>query len=293
MTSHLGKASRRHHGNAEQAPLPDVTLSQTISQAQEAVRAGLGARPGRPRDQFYDDHDTEAAYDAEVATVSGHLGVVEAVIHPAARRRLPRARATVAEQRARARRIERLMRLIEGRFHGDSHADGSDVLSLQRDLLEHVDAYSASERALVQRLDDVLSAEHRRALVARFDAAMADPPTRPHPFAPHPRGFARLVMRACTLWDHVMDEMDNRPVDTSARRTPSATAVPMGPLLPRHPAVRRRAPWPARRGSPHRPRRPPRTRPRGVAATRPRSGEPGSRSARSPRSCGRSTRRSR
>ena len=144
--------------------------------------------------------------------MSGHLGVVEAAIHPAARRRLPRARATVAEQRARARRIERLMRLIQGRFHGDSHADGSDVLSLQRDLLEHVDAYAASERARRSASTTRSSVEHRRALVAQFDAAMADPPTRPHPFAPHPTGFARLVMRVCTLWDHVMDEMDNRSV---------------------------------------------------------------------------------
>jgi hypothetical protein len=212
---------KRRHGRPDQLETSDVRLSEVVAQAHDAVRTGLGLPPQHSLTPSDDDHDTGDAYDAEVATVSGYLGVAEAVLYPAARRRVPGGRTAATAQRRRARRIERLMHLIEGRFYGDSYAAGMNVEELQDELTRWVEAYAASELDLARRLDAVLSPGQRRALIGRFLAALAHAPTRPHPFAPHPRGFARIVLRVCGVWDRAMDVMDNRvvPGQRSAERS--------------------------------------------------------------------------
>jgi hypothetical protein len=142
-------------------------------------------------------------------------------VHPVARRRLTTGRALVAAQRRRGRHLEQLMRLIEGRFYGDTHAAGMDVERLQDDLTRHVKAYIDSERDLARRMDAVLSRPQRVALLEHYRAALKRAPTRPHPYMPHPRGMAAAMFRVCSVWDRALDLMDSRavPGEPAPRRT--------------------------------------------------------------------------
>ena len=220
MVAHGRRFRKSSQGDADQVDgAVDITLTQLMTRAHDAVRVGLGRPPRhREHDDHTVDHDTDETYDAEVATVSGHLGVVEAVVHPVARRRLPGGGASVSAQRRRARRIERVMRLLEGRVHGDSHAAGADVDALQQELGERLERYAAIELELATGLDGVLTPTQRRSLVTRFTAASRHAPTRPHPYTPHPRGLARVMLRIDAVWDRAMDTMDNRVVPGQARK---------------------------------------------------------------------------
>jgi hypothetical protein len=200
------------------------SLLEMIDSAHAGVWQGLGlpphATPGHLAPAM-DKYDAEDAYDAEVATLSAHLATVEAVVHPVARRRMADARAVVAAQRRQGRRLEQLMRLIEGRFYGDTHSGALDVDRLQDALMRDVAAYIHAEREMVGRLDATLTAQQRDALVHRYTAAMRFAPTRPHPYVPHPRLLAGATFRMCAVWDRAMDVMDNRivPGQSARRRT--------------------------------------------------------------------------
>lgn len=209
-----------HHRHPDEADLTEGATSEpsvvdAIERAHRRVWRGV-ARP--PQSSAWhvaamvDGHDAEDAYDAEVATLSAHLAAVEAVLHPAARRHLAGGRADVAALRRRGRHLERVMRLIEGHFYGDTYAIDLDLQRLQRELKEQAKAYGRSELELARRLDAALAPTQRSELTERFGAALKKAPTRPHPYTPHPRGLARPLLRACSVWDHALDVMDNRRV---------------------------------------------------------------------------------
>lgn len=210
---------RHHHqdrpGVAPAGAQPE-SLLDVIERAHRAVRHGLGLPPERlsaahpvPR---MDGRDAEDAYDAEVATLSEHLGAVEAVVHPVARRRLAQGHAAVTAQRRRARHLEQLMRLIEGRWHGDTYAMDMDVEQLQSELAGQVETYAEAELELARDLDAALSSAQRGQLVTHLAVAMKHAPTRPHPYLAHPRGLAGPMMRVFSAWDRALDVMDNRKV---------------------------------------------------------------------------------
>jgi hypothetical protein len=216
MSVHLLRA--RHdaggsgHGRSE---TPVVLLSDMIERAHRSawssVRSASTAVTGS-NTWATAAYDTEDAYDAEVAALSGHLAAIEAVLYPVARQRLDRGRAVVAAHQRLARRIERRMRLIEGRFYGDAYAIDRRVEPLQRQLAPLVLAYRRSELDLARRLDATLTAAQRRVVAESFAAAMEHAPTRPHPYTPHSRWLAKFVFRVCALWDSAFDVMDNRRV---------------------------------------------------------------------------------
>jgi hypothetical protein len=216
MRAHVLRS--RHHqdgpGDAAGEPL-SASLSDMIERAHGAVKASVGSTAGfggKSPARLMDGHEAEDMYDAEVATLGGHLAAVEVVLFPVARHRLPGGRGIVAQQQRLTRRIERLMRLIEGRCYGDVYAIDMKVEQLQRDLAQLVDFSRQSDRELAGRLDTTLTTAERLAVTERFAAAMAHPPTRAHPYVPHSRGLAWLVFRACSLWDRALDVMDNRKV---------------------------------------------------------------------------------
>jgi hypothetical protein len=216
MKGHLLRFRHRHDESGDQVSgSPAVSLFDLIELAHRSVRTSIAlVAPfgAASHVRVMDGYDTEAAYDAEVATLSGHLAAVEAVLYPVARRRLAGGRAEVAAQQRLSRRIERLMRLIEGHFYGEVHAIDFSVEPLQRQLAQLVEASRRSELDLAGRLDATLTAAQRRAVAADFAAAMRHAPTRPHPYTPHARGLAGFVFRVCSLWDRAFDVMDNRTV---------------------------------------------------------------------------------
>jgi hypothetical protein len=121
MNGHMLQSRRHHHdGSGDQASgSPAVSVSDLIKRAHRSVRTSISHVPASGSASLVrvmDGYEQEDAYDAEVATLSGHLAAVEAVLYPVARRSLDGGRAEVAAQQRLSRRIERLMRLIEGHF---------------------------------------------------------------------------------------------------------------------------------------------------------------------------------
>jgi hypothetical protein len=217
--------SRHHHdGSGDQASgSPAVSVSDLIKRAHRSVRTSISHVPASGSASLVrvmDGYEQEDAYDAEVATLSGHLAAVEAVLYPVARRSLDGGRAEVAAQQRLSRRIERLMRLIEGHFYGEVHAIDMRVEPLQRRLAQLVEDSRRSELDLARRLDATLTAAQRHAVAEDFAAAMKHAPTRPHPYTPHARGLAGFAFQVCSLWDRAFDVMDNRivPGQTPQRR---------------------------------------------------------------------------
>jgi hypothetical protein len=229
MSVHLLRARHQADGSDDPASeSPVVLLSDMIERAHRRARSST-----RPTSSAVAEsttwatvgYDAEDAYDAEVAALSGHLAAIEAVLYPVARHRLDGGRAVVATHQRLARRIERLMRLIEGRFYGDAYAIDRRVEPLQRRLASLVRAYRRSELELARRLDATLTTAQRRAVAESLDAAMEHAPTRPHPYTPHSRWLAKLLFRVCAVWDNALDVMDNRrvPGRKSWRRTTPLT----------------------------------------------------------------------
>jgi hypothetical protein len=225
MSTHDRRPGRRGSTQRDAAVVEMTpSLLEVIDRAHARVWQGLGLPPHATLGHLtplMDGYDTEDAYDAEVATLSAHLATVEAVVHPAARRRMADGRTVVAAQRRHARHLEQLMRLIEGRFYGDTHSRGMDVDRLQDILMRDVAAYIHAERDLVGRLDATLTSRQRKSLVEHYSAALSNAPTRPHPYVPHPRGLAGTTFRMCAVWDRALDLMDNRivPGPPARRRT--------------------------------------------------------------------------
>jgi hypothetical protein len=227
-------ALRFHHNRPEDPDVgsegsESVSLVDVFERAHRRIGRGLAVPPQASSQHLaptMDGHDAEDAYDAEVATFSGHLAAVEAVVHPVARRHLPGGRAAVTAQRRRARRLERTMRLIEGRFYGDTHAVDMDLEGLQSELKQQAKVYARSELDLARRLDATLTSPQRSDLVERVAAAVKKAPTRPHPYTPHPRLLAGPILRACSAWDRALDVMDNRTAPgRAARRRPAALSL--------------------------------------------------------------------
>jgi hypothetical protein len=224
MSGHLLRSHHHHHhdGSGDQARgSPAVSLFDMIKRAHGTVRTSIGLVPAAGTAGHVlvmDGYDAEDAYDAEVATLSGHLAAVEAVLYPVARKRLDGGRAEVAAQQRLSRRIERLMRLIEGHFYGEVHAIDMRVEPLQRRLAQLVEDSRRSELDLARRLDATLTTAQRHAVAQDFTAARKHAPTRPHPYTPHTRGLARFAFHVCSMWDRAFDVMDNRKVPGSAPR---------------------------------------------------------------------------
>ena len=83
--------------------------------------------------------------------MSRHLAAVETVVHPVARKRLPGGHASVAAQLRLARRIERLMRLLEGHLHGDTLAVPMSLNALQTQLRRPGGAVLRGRLAMARR----------------------------------------------------------------------------------------------------------------------------------------------
>jgi hypothetical protein len=223
MHGHVLRSRHRHHDGSgdQESGSPAVSLSDLIYRAHGTVRTSIALIPAPvsvSHVRVMDGYDQEDAYDAEVATLSGHLAAVEAVLYPVARKRLDGGRAEVAAQQRLSRRIERLMRLIEGHFYGEVHAIDMRVEPLQRRLVQLVEDSRRTELDLARRLDATLTAAQRRAVAESFAAARKHAPTRPHPYTPHTRGLAGFAFQLCALWDRAFDVMDNRNVPGPAPR---------------------------------------------------------------------------
>jgi hypothetical protein len=150
-----------------------------------------------------------------VVWLSAHLSAVHHVVHPQFRRHL--GAASVDEVVAGAMRLEHMLRELEQQLTGDALAAHSDQAHLVRSLANELTAHVAAERSLLTQLSDRLSAEEHQLLIATYQQALADGPTRPHPHAPHGQSLSGLAYRFNSPRDRLMDALDSRHVPTRRR----------------------------------------------------------------------------
>jgi hypothetical protein len=158
------------------------------------------------------DHVDRGDNDLAIALLSRHLATFEHVWYPVAERRLSGAGATTWRHRRQATRLWRRMRLLQRCLTGDAQLAALDCASMARQVQATVRVLSTIERLLLTKLDAVLDAQERDALLHRWWRKLAVAPTRPHPHLPHhgraePAAFA--LARRC---DRLLDTLDARPV---------------------------------------------------------------------------------
>jgi len=95
---------------------------------------------------------------------------------------------------------------------GDSLAAQLDENRLDTLLRRTLDAHSRAEHDLVSGLVERMDAGDVEDLMASYDEALRQAPTRPHPHTPHRGLLGAVAFRVDALRDRLMDTMDGRHV---------------------------------------------------------------------------------
>ena len=170
--------------------------------------------------QAIDALEADQPLDA-VVWLSAHLAACQQTVHRAARR-VDGSGSSLAALRVADHELELLLRNAEQHHAGDSLAAQLDSKRLELELLRALERHSEAERDLVTGLIDRSAAKDTDELMASYDEALRQAPTRPHPHAPHRGLLGAAMFRIDALRDRAMDVMDGRNVP-SPRRTRRTT----------------------------------------------------------------------
>lgn len=165
--------------------------------------------------QAIDSFESDQPLDA-VVWLSAHLAACQHTVHRASRR-VAGARAALNTLRAADHELELLLRNAEQYHAGDSLAAQLDAKRLELELLRALERHSRAEHDLVTGLIERSSAKDTDELMASYDQALRQAPTRPHPHAPHRGLMGAAAFRIDALRDMVMDTMDGRNVPAPRR----------------------------------------------------------------------------
>lgn len=187
-----------------------ASLLATVQIAHDRLRRALEATGAPPRDD--DPRAAVRALDGLVSGLCSHLGAIEQVLYPAARRRLPGRAGLVAVGERSARQLQRVMYSAEQCLWGDARSSAGTAAEFAELLSNQLTKRCQTEEQLARALDEVLEEDERRSLSERFTAAVGHSPTRPHPHRPHVAWSNALTLRMLGFWDDVLDAMDVRPM---------------------------------------------------------------------------------
>ena len=179
--------------------------------------------PDQPLQAIEDAHERalEALADPDTPTLdavvwlSVHLAAVQHVVQPEFSRFFDGP--IVRTFRRGAGRIERTLRTLEQLESGDALVSNVDETRVLHALVAQVGAQADLEHRLLDQLAERLSPDEQRRLVAEYQCALAQAPTRPHPHAPHGPVLGGLAFRVNGPRDHVMDTLDSRHIPTPHR----------------------------------------------------------------------------
>ncbi len=191
------------------------TLSTSIQVTHDVLASRLSSAEDRkptkdrPRDRF-------PAVDTFLASASRHLGAVNAVLVPAARKHLPDGDTVAQELTACSRKLEYEMAQAKGKLYGSTYAIRRPWADIWRELHAAFDAMLEMEERVVASLADVTDIPFRSELAERIYRAELHAPTRPHPYIPH-KGVVGKVARGVALrvdrfWDTAEGRMVPEPV---------------------------------------------------------------------------------
>jgi hypothetical protein len=85
---------------------------------------------------------------------------------------------------------------------------------------------SSAERVLVAWLEDQLPAEGRARLARKYQRALTNAPTRPHPRCPRTGPLRHVAFWLHGRWDRLLDTMDSRPGVGAGFPVPSPNGGP-------------------------------------------------------------------
>jgi hypothetical protein len=175
-----------------------LPLQETVTAAHDRTRTALAS----PDDRVMD----------AVVWLSAHLAAMEHAVYPFMRASLPADRKRIDEQRRLARRIQRLLRLLEQRCAGDGLAPPGSAERIRGALTVLMAEHEEAEGLLLARLSDTMTGEAGLTLAERYDHAIGHGPTRPHPHGPHHGKLGRLTYAFDAARDHLLDVLDSRHV---------------------------------------------------------------------------------
>ena len=160
--------------------------------------------------QALDALDADLPLDA-VVWLSAHVAACQHTVHRVAGR-MPAAARALHTLQAADLELERVLRRVEMHHAGDSLAAQLNEDRLGGMLRSALVAHADAERELVNGLMERLDRADADKLVASYDEALRQAPTRPHPHTPHRGLLGAFAFRVDAIRDKVMDTMDGRHV---------------------------------------------------------------------------------
>jgi hypothetical protein len=189
----------------------------------DARAAASAARQDQPLHAIEDayDHALNVLGDGHsppldaVVWMCAHLAALEHVVH----RELSRScdGPDVNRFRRSSLQLERTLRTVEQLACGDALTLNVDAAAVRHNLIAQLKAQAEHEHRLLDRLSECMPVAEQRHLVANYERALAQAPTRPHPHAPHGRMLGWLAFRLNGPRDRLMDTLDSRPTPTPHR----------------------------------------------------------------------------
>jgi hypothetical protein len=171
--------------------------------------------PGQPRKAY-------EAIDTFLAIASKHLSAVDAVLLPAARKRLPDGAHVVHDYLHAARHLEVVLAHVKARAYGSTFETGFHWDQVWADVRAALAEHRRSETDLADQLSQAMEPVGLDDLTERLHRAESSAPTRPHPYAPHtglPGLVARKIMHAVdSFWDTAEGRMSPTPPRPQRKR---------------------------------------------------------------------------
>lgn len=156
-----------------------------------------------------------------VIWLSAHLAAVDRVVLPAVRRHVPGTSAAIKDQERISTEMQHALRMLEQLLAGDALARRHDRSALTDAVAALLSRHAAGEHQLLDALARALSPEEATRLEERYERAISDGPTRPHPHSAHEGVTGRAQFMFNRARDHVMDVLDARHVPLPKRRRPA------------------------------------------------------------------------
>lgn len=173
----------------------------------EGARAMAGTRE-QPRKAVED-------IDTFLAIASRHLGAVDAVLIPAVRHQVAHSHRLVHDYVHAERELEVTLAHVKAHAYGSTYESGYTWPDTWDDVDQTLAHHRTCETALADALSEVLTPEALDDLAEALQAAEANAPTRPHPYAPHTGvagSVSRRVLHAVdAFWDTAEGRMAPEP----------------------------------------------------------------------------------
>ena len=180
-----------------------------------AEARSMEASRDRPR-------DGHARIDAFLATTSMHLHAVDAVLLPAARRKVPEGGHLVHDYLHRSKALEVELAHVKAHEYGSVYETSYGWLDVWGDVEVAMTDHQRHEAVLGDRLSDTLPDDDLDRLARRLWAAELAAPSRPHPYTPHTGPLGVVARRVMHTVDRFWDAAEGRMVPEPSREPKKA-----------------------------------------------------------------------